>query len=146
MKMQIETQPERMTLAELQKQVEYQCLLPAQKKFIDVLLLTGAESGTFDFLAAAAVAYPNCMTNHASLAVRSCQLQSHPRVKRVLDMAFGRKPEKTDPVMTLLRPALKKAIKHDIATLGTLSDATAKSLQVYEQQTGKTVKVSKANV
>jgi hypothetical protein len=139
----ITTQPERLTLAELQKRIEYQCLLPAQKKFIDMLLMTGVESGTYDFLVAAGLAYPGCAGNHASLAVRSSQLQSHPRVKRVLDMAFGRKPEPpADPVMGVLRRALIKSIKHDIATLGMLSDATAKSLQVYQEQTGKKVKVS----
>jgi hypothetical protein len=138
----ITTQPERLTLAELQKRIEYQCLLPAQKKFIDVLLMTGTESGTFDFLVACAAAYPACVNNHASLVVRSSQVQSHPRVRRVLDMAFGRKPETpADPVMGLLRRALIRSIKHDIATWGTISEATATALQVYQQQTGKTVKV-----
>ena len=130
---------ERTMLPDLQKMLEYACLIPAHQRFIDVLLTRGYETGTFDFLGATLAAYPALANNHNSLAVRSSQIQAHPRVRVCLDLAFGRKSESADPVLNTLKTALVKAIKHDLATTGTISEATAASLKVYERKTGKTL-------
>jgi hypothetical protein len=109
-----------------------------------VLLETGESSGgAYNFLAATAIAYPSCARNPRSLSVRSSQLQSHPRVRQVLNLAFGQPQVKDADVLVTLKCALKKSIRKDIAERGVLSDATAKALQVWERKTGQKLKVSR---
>jgi hypothetical protein len=129
---------ERVLLADIQKLPEFACLIPAHQTFINVLLTRGYETGTFDFLGATAAAYPKCAGNHASLAVRSSQIQVHPRVKRVLDLAFGREPEKTDPMLEDLKKAIRKSIRRDG---GVIAENTLTAIRLYERQSGKKLKV-----
>jgi hypothetical protein len=69
--------------------------------------------------------------------VRSSQIQSHPKVRSVLNLAFGQPQVEDADVLVTLKHALKKAIRKDIETTGIISDATAKALQVWERKTGK---------
>jgi hypothetical protein len=131
------TQLERISLAGMKTRIEYQSLLPAQRRYVDALLESGESSGTYNFLAATAVAYPSCARNPRSLLVRSSQMQSHPKVRQVLNLAFGQPHVEDADVLVTLKHALKKSIRKDIETTGIISDATAKALQVWERKTGK---------
>jgi hypothetical protein len=131
------TQLKRISHADMKTRIEYHALLPAQRKYVDALLETGESSGTYNFLAATAVAYPSCARNPRSLLVRSSQMQSHPKVRQVLNLAFGQPQVEDADVLVTLKVALKKSIRKDIAERGVLSDATAKALQVWEHKTGK---------
>jgi hypothetical protein len=136
---------ERPTLADLQKSVEYQVLHERHKVFFDVLIARAEAGHGWDYHAATLAAYPACAANHESQIVRSSQIKANPAVRRVLGILFGWDMEPLDPVMVTLRAALCKAIKHDIAATGTISEPTAASLKVYESKTGKKLKAGKTN-
>jgi hypothetical protein len=134
--MEAVAQIKRLMLPELQTRLEYQALIPTHKIFVDVLLLKGYATGSFDFLGACLAAYPRAGASPQMLAIRSSQVQSHPRVSRVLDLAFGRVTEKTDPVMEDLRKAIKRSIKRDCGVIG---ENTLTAIKFYEAQSGKTL-------
>ena|ERR1700733_9542494 len=133
--------PNRLELPELRQRLEYQALIPTHKIFVDVLLLRGYASGTFDFLGACLAAYPRAGSSPQMLAVRSSQVQSHPRVQRVLDLAFGRVTEKTDPVLADLKKAIRKSIRQ---SGGVISENVLTAIRFYEAQSGKKLKVAHA--
>jgi hypothetical protein len=137
---------ERPTLADIQKSVEYQILHDRHKLFVDTLVSRAEAGNGWDYHAATIAAYPATASNHESLLVRSSQIKANPAVRRVLGILFGWEPEQLDPVLVTLRSALVKAIKHDIATTGTISESTAASLKVYERKTGKKLPIRKVNV
>lgn len=139
-------QLERVSLVDLKKRWEFAALIPAHQVFVEALLRSGEETGSYNFLGATAAAYPGSASKVQSLAVRSSQLQVHKNVRRCLDLAFGRPPVEDADVLATLKHALKKSIRNDLATLGTLSDATAASLKIWERKTGKKLSVGKANV
>ena len=137
---------DRPTLSDIQKTVEYQILHERHKLFFDVLISRAEANNGWDYHAATLAAYPACAANHESLLVRSCQIKANPAVRRVLGILFGWEPEQLDPVLVTLRSALVKSIRHDLATLGTLSDATTEALKIWERKTGKKMSVGKAHV
>jgi hypothetical protein len=139
--MEAETKTERLLLPELRKTLDYAGLIPTHRIFVDVLLLRGYASGTFDFLGATLAAYPRAGASPQMLAIRSSQVQKHPRVSRVLDLAFGRVTEKPDPVMEDLRKAIKRSIKRDA---GVISENVVTAIRFYEAQSGKKLKVAHA--
>jgi hypothetical protein len=130
--MVVDTTINKVSLDELKTRLEYQCLLPAQKKYVESLLQSGEATGAYNFIAAAAIAYPGSARKPRSLAVRSSQMQAHKNVRRCLDLAFGRLPE--DPVLEDLRRAIRKSIRRDG---GLLSDNTLTAIRFYEKYAGK---------
>jgi hypothetical protein len=132
---------ERVLFAELKTRIEYQRLLPAMQVYVAELLQDGEATGSYDFLRAAAIAYPGCALKPHSLAVRSSQLQSHPLVARALALAFGTEDDRV--LLSTLKGALRKSIQKDIAERGSLSDATVEALKVWERRSGK--KLGKTN-
>jgi hypothetical protein len=134
------SQLDRVPLAELKTRIEYVRLLPAMQRFVSELLQNGEATGTYNFLAATAIAYPMCASKPHSLVVRSSQLQNHPQVARCLALAFGTEDDRV--LLSTLKSALRKSIQKDIAERGVISDSTAKALQVWERKTGKKMKVS----
>ena len=139
--MEAVAQTERMLLPELRKTLEYSALIPTHKIFVDVLLLKGYATGSFDFLGACLAAYPRAGASPQMLAIRSSQVQSHPRVQRVLDLAFGRVTEKADPVLADLKKAIRKSIRQ---SGGVISENVLTAIRFYEAQSGKQLKVAHA--
>jgi hypothetical protein len=130
MKMVAKLSTRTLSLADLKPAFEYQCLTPRQRVFIDTLLTLGESSGTYDALLATRVAFPNARPS--SIVVRASQVQSHPKVKRLLNIYFGRPEVDDDPFFDELKAAIRKSIRRD----GGLSVATLKAIQFYEARTG----------
>jgi hypothetical protein len=118
------------SLADLMPSYEFQCLTPRQKFWVKTLLESGEKTGTYNFLGATAIAFPDA--KNRSLVVRSSQLQSHPKVKRILNIYFGRPETEDDPFFAELKTAIRKSLKRD----GGLSVATTRAISLYERLTG----------
>jgi hypothetical protein len=118
-----------MTLADLKPAFEYQCLTPRQRLFVDTLLTSGESSGTYDALLATRVAYPDARPS--SVVVRASQVQSHPKVRRLLNIYFGRPEAEPDPFFDELKRAIRKTIKRDGITI-----AVQRAISFYVAKTG----------
>lgn len=89
-------------------------------------------------IAATRVAYPRCLAK--SRAARACNIQSHPKIARLLRLAYG-EPE-PDPLMSELRAAIRKSVRRD----GGLSPDTSVAIRLYEKLAGKKIGKAKSNV
>jgi len=131
-------QTERIPFSEIAKLPMFQGMTVAQQTWVRLYLLSGELTGTFDALSATKTVYK---PSAASLASRACHIQSHPKVKHILRVAFGEPVNELEPVLNDLRRAIRKSIKRD----GGLSDNTTQAIKFYERHAGKTLKVVKAN-
>jgi hypothetical protein len=124
------TTERRVSLAEIMSLPEFQSATEGQQLWLKVYLATGEGTGKYDALKATRIAFPK--TSAKSLAARSCNIQSHKRVKQILAVAFGR------PVMASilsgLDVAIRRSIKADMKNGGGLSVATTRAVQFYENQ------------
>jgi hypothetical protein len=77
------------------------------------------------------LAYPR--TSPKSRAPRACNIQAHPKIARLLRLAYG-EPE-PDPLLEDLRRALRKALRQ-----GQFSPDTTAALKFYEKYSGKKLK------
>jgi hypothetical protein len=122
-----------MTLADLLPSYEWNCMTKAQQTWVRVFLESGEQTGTFDALAATRIAYPA----GSNIVGRSAQIQSHPKVKRLLAIYFGRPLNEDDPFFAELKRAIRKSIRRD----GGLSDNTVTAIRFYEKHAGKKLEV-----
>lgn len=124
------TTTERVPFDEIIAHPDFAGMTPALKIWVKVYLTTN------DAIQATTVAYPR--TSAKSRASRACHIQSHPKVQRLLRLAFG-EPE-PDPLLADLRAAIRKSIRRDHG----LSPDTTAALRFYEKMSGKKLKVSNA--
>jgi hypothetical protein len=133
--METATQLERVPLSEIITRPDYQSLTPSQQLWVRLYILSGEQTGTYDALTATKVAYPASVK---SLASRSCHVQSHPKVKHIIRVAFGEPENEMEPIMNDLRRAIRKSIRRD----GGLSPDTTVAIKFYERASGKKLKGS----
>jgi hypothetical protein len=123
-----------MALADLLPSYEWNCMTAAQRLWVKTFLESGEQTGTFDALAATRVAYPV----GKNIVARAAQVQSHRKVKRILNIYFGRTDtESSDPFFDELKRAIRKSIRRD----GGLSDNTVTVIRFYEKHAGKKLQV-----
>jgi hypothetical protein len=123
---------EKIPFAKLMASADFQTLTPAMQCWLKLYL------GTGNARRATQIAYPQ--TSAKSRASRACNIQSHPKVKRLLRIAFG-VPE-PDPLIEDLRCAIRRSIRRDHG----LSPDTTAAIKFYEKYSGKKLKAGKANV
>lgn len=126
---------ERIPLSDLVMTWEFQRLTPQQQIWVRAYLGSGETAGTFDAFAATRIAYPAAAMQN--LAARSCQIQSHAKVRHLLNIYFGH-PELNevsppDRFFKQLKTAIRKSIRED----GKLTVATTKAIELYRQCTGE---------
>jgi hypothetical protein len=126
---------ERVPFSEIATRPDYQSLTVAQQMWIRVYLLSGERLGTYDALSATKLAYPD--TSAKNLASRACHVQSHKKVRHILNIAFG-EPE-PQPLLEDLRHAIRKSVRRD----GGLSADTTAAIKFYERQSGKKMAVTR---
>jgi hypothetical protein len=130
---------ERVPVSEIVTRPDFVLMTQAQQTWVKLYLLSGEVTGTFDAISATKIAFPK--TSASSLPSRMCHIQSHPKVKHILRVAFGEPENEMEPVLNDLRRAIRKSIRRD----GGLSDNTITAIKFYEKVAGKKLKVSKAN-
>jgi hypothetical protein len=118
-----------MTLADLLPCFEFQCLTPRQRVWVETLLTSGETTGTYDTLLATRTAFPDARPR--SIVVRASQVQSHLKVRRLLNIYFGRPEEGADPFFDELKKAIRKTIKRDGITI-----AVQRAISFYVAKTG----------
>ena len=119
------TTERRIPFAKLMASADFQTLTPAMQCWLKLYL------GTGNARRATQVAFP--ATLGKSRAARACNIQAHPKIARLLRLAFG-EPE-PDPLLEDLRRALRKAFR-----LGQFSPDTTAALNFYEKYSGKKIK------
>jgi len=120
---------ERTGITEIMKAECFQVLTEKQKTFCVRYIVSGTQTGTYDALKAVQESYGVSIKNAVSLG---CQLLGQQKIKRVLDLHFGRPaPNEYDLMMAELTKALKKSIRHDKKT-GSLSTATMRAMDFFE--------------
>lgn len=119
-----------MKFAELLNSYEFSALTPRQKVWVTTLLESGENTGTYDFIGATTTAFPEAKKR--SIVVRTAQLQSHPGIKRILTIYFGRTEPEHDPFFDELKRAIRKTLKKD----GYISVATHRAISFYCAKTG----------
>jgi hypothetical protein len=127
---------ERVPVSEVINRPDFHLMTDAQKTWVRLYLLSGEVTGTFDAISATKIAFPK--TSASSLPSRMCHIQSHPKVKHILRVAFGEPENEMEPMLNDLRRAIRKSIKRD----GGLSETTLTAIRFYERHSGKTLKVS----
>jgi len=119
----------RMGITELMALEAFQVLTEKQRTFVVRYIASGTTTGTYDSLRAVHDAYGADVKN---ASVLSSQLLGQKKIKRVLDLHFGRtEPSPYDSMMMELTKALRRSIKHDKKT-GSLSTATMRAMDFFE--------------
>lgn len=120
-------QIERVPLSEIIARSEFAAMTSAQKVWVKIFLTTT------DAVQATKIAYPR--TSAKSLASRACHVQSAPKIKRLLRLAFGEPENPMEPLLNDLRRAIRLSIKRD----GGLSDNTMTAIKFFERVAGKKI-------
>jgi hypothetical protein len=122
------TNHERLDIAALMVMEEFQVLSERQRIFVIRYIASGTSTGVYDSLRAVHDAYGDVKNE----AVLSSQLLGQKKIKRVLDLHFGRtEPSQYDSMMAELTKALKKSLRTDRKT-GSLSTATMRAMDFYQ--------------
>jgi hypothetical protein len=121
------TTERRIPFAEIIASGSFAELTTPMQIWLKVFLMTNSA------IAATREAYPR--TSAKSRAARACNIQSHPKIARLLRMAYG-EPE-PDPLAEELRRAIRKSIRRD----GGLSPDTSAAIRLYQKLAGKKLKV-----
>lgn len=130
----------QMTIEELKSTPEWNVLNPKQRLFVETFIASG------DVVFSTMTAYNTKSTKVAK--VFSYELLDKPKIRRVLNLYFGKPASDLDDVLPKLRLAIKKSIKRDLE-VGGISPTTVRALEFYERSTGRKateslVKVPKA--
>ena len=120
-------------LSEIVPRPDFQGMTVAQQAWVRAYLTSGETTGTYDAIAATRAAYPATSAQH--LSSRACHVQSHKKVKHILNIAFGQPETELDLILSDLGRALRKSIRNDIKKGGSLSIATTRALDFYERHT-----------
>jgi hypothetical protein len=125
----------RLSLEELAERREWQVLSERQRMFVIAYITSGIEQGFYDAETAARMAYD--VKSHGSGAKRlGCQLVGHKKVKAILDLHFGTKPDPLESILSDLRKAIRKSLKS-----GKITVATQKAIEFYEKHAGVSIAV-----
>ena len=118
--MNLNTNTARIPLSDLMATPEFQSLTLKQQIFIARLVARGSQTGTYDPVDAATIAY---QTKNA--AIMGPELLGQTKIRRVLDIHFGRSP--LDSILADLQRAAKKS-----ANVGALTPKTVRLLKKFE--------------
>lgn len=116
------------TIDELKSLPEFKLLNPKQRLFVETFIVSG------DAAFATQTAY-NC-TSLKVAKVFSYELLDKLKIRRVLNLYFGKPATDLDDVLPKLRRAIKKSVKRDLEA-GGISPETIRAMEFYERQTGK---------
>jgi hypothetical protein len=108
---------ERIALEDLVQTSQFKLLTPQQQDFVTAYVKSGVDSGTYDGLGACTAAYKPASLKIAGVMV--AQIMGNSKVKKVLDLHFGRTPQEA----FLLE--LEKTIQHSTG------DAKVRAQELY---------------
>jgi len=128
---------DRMPLSEIVTRSEFQILTPKQQAFSARYIASGLSSGTYDAVGAVQTAYA---TSPANAVLLSYELLGNRKIKKVLDLHFGRTP--LDAMLSDLEKAIRKSLRKDSKS-GGLSIATVQALAFYERHTGQQIEAAR---
>lgn len=95
----------KIPLSEIVQLPEFQEMIPALRQWVRAYLVHAEQTGKYDPILATHFAYPDVKAS--GVVGRAAQIQVHPRVRRVLNIAFGR----DDEILVETRAVLKRAVK-----------------------------------
>jgi hypothetical protein len=117
---------------------EFAQLTERQQIFLARYLSGGAVNGTFDPADAAKTGYRVAPENAAVLAY---EVLGGKRVKRILDLAFGRSP--MDRLLEDLHTVIKRSLRRDARNGGLANADTTAALNFYTSEMAKTAAARK---
>jgi phage terminase small subunit len=126
------TTNKRVGIAAIMSHEFFQVLTEKQRTFVVRYISSGTATGLYDSVRAVRDAYGDVK----NAAVLSSQLLGQKKIKRVLDLHFGRTESPYDSMMAELTKALKKSIRTDRKT-GSLSTATMRAMDFFEEHEKK---------
>jgi hypothetical protein len=128
-------QPKLMPLEEIAQHPEWCLLSDKQRMFCISFIESGLSTGFYDAETAARMAY-DVKSYGPSARVLGNQLLTHIKIKKIIDLHFGRTPDPLNEILSDLRKAIRKSLK-----TGTISVATQKAIEFYEKHAGMSVAV-----
>lgn len=129
-----------MTIEQLKLTPEWNVLNPKQRLFVETFIASG------DAVFSTQTAYNTASIKSAK--VFSYELMSKFKIRRVLNLFFGKPATDLDDILPKLLRAIKKSVRRDLKA-GGISPTTVAAMEFYERSTGRKateslVKVPKA--
>jgi hypothetical protein len=131
-KMTAETRGRVLTLKQVARLPEFQQLSERQQIFVSRYLSGVAVTGRYDAGDAASVAY---RVKPENAHVMGWEILGGKRVKKVIDLAFGRSP--MDRLLEDLHVMIKRSLRRDARNGGLANADTTRAIEFYEKHSGK---------
>jgi hypothetical protein len=124
----------RRKISDVLRLPEFAQLTERQQIFLARYLSGGAVNGTFDPADAALTAYKVAPENATVMAY---EILGSKRVKRVLDLAFGRDP--MDRLLEDLHVMIKRSLRRDARNGGLANPDTTRAIEFFEKHAGRKI-------
>jgi hypothetical protein len=128
----METRGRVLTLKQVVRLPEFQQLSERQQTFVARYLAGASVTGRYDAADAALAAYKVAPSN---AHIMGWEILGGKRVKRVIDLAFGRSP--MDRLLEDLHVMIKRSLRRDARNGGLANEHTTEAIRFYEKHAGK---------